>query len=108
MSWLATAVLRIVEATVLIGGLALFLWVIVKVLTLTGLVETRKQTLERKMREADHEAIEISRYRKLSEEGKLLYELNKKQDQTEANTRAIYGMILGGAVGYLVIYFWPF
>lgn len=84
--------------------LPLAIWCLVKL----GVIETPKMSLERKMREADQEAAEISRYRKLSEEGKLLYKLNKNQEKTEANTRAIYGMLIGGAVGYLVFYFWPF
>lgn len=81
------------------------IWLIFKCLIASG-VETPKQVKARKQREADDEAREISYYRSLSEEGKLLYDLNKKQDRTEKFTRAIYGAIIGGAVFYLLSHIW--
>lgn len=84
------------------------LWLILKSMIATGELETPSMTRERKRKEAEQEEAELSRYQNLSEEGKLLYELNKKQAKTEENTRVIYGMIFGGAIGYLVFYFWPF
>lgn len=71
--------------------------------------ESPKTTRERnrliEQQEAEDEAREISYYRSLSEEGKLLYDLNQKQEKTEAYARSIYGAIVGGAVGYLIYYF---
>lgn len=81
------------------------IWLIFKRLIASG-VETPKQVKARKQREADDEAREISYYRSLSEEGKLLYDLNKKQDRTEKFTRAIYGAIIGCAVFYLLRHIW--
>lgn len=84
--------------------LPLMIWGLIKL----GVIETPKMTLERKMREADQNAIEIARYRKLSEEGKLLYQLNQKQEKNTEYTRVILGILFGGAVGFLAVHFWPF
>lgn len=75
-------------------------------LVLTGVVETPKRTLKRKMQEQDDEDREISRYRNLSdEEGKLIYELQQKQAGTERYTRGIFWFLMGGAIGTIVLWF---
>lgn len=81
-----------------------FFWIAIK----TGWVETPKKTKERKINEDDEVIRKKEEYESLSPEGKLLHKLTEKQAQTELYTRAIYGAIMGGAIGYLIFYFWPF
>lgn len=74
------------------------------ILVLTGVVETPKRTLERKKMEANEEAREISRYRNLSDEGKLIYDLHQKQAGTERYARGIFWFLMAGAIASIV--FW--
>ncbi len=76
----------------------------ISILVFTGVVENPKRTLERKKREADEKAREISRYNNLSDEGKLLYELKQKQAGTERYARGIFWFLMAGAIGTIV--FW--
>lgn len=84
------------------------IWLIIKSMIASGELETPQQTRSRKWREADAARTAQEEYEALSPEGKLLHKLTEKQAQTEANTNAIYRMMMGGAIGYLVYYFWPF
>ncbi|MFK7779212.1 MAG: hypothetical protein QM501_13990 [Gimesia sp.] len=76
----------------------------IAILVLTGVVETPKLTLNRKRQETDEEAHALSRYRNLSDEGKLIYELQKKQAGTERYTRGIFWFLMSGVIGF--IFFW--
>lgn len=76
----------------------------VVVLVFTGVVETPKQSLERQMQEANEEAIEIARYRELSEEGKLLYDLQQKQEDTQRYLRGIFWFLMVGALGGIIVW----
>ncbi|QDU06834.1 hypothetical protein [Gimesia aquarii] len=82
-------------------GVPLLIWALIKL----RIIETPKQSLERQMEEANDEAREIAKYRQLSPEGQLLYDLNKKQENIEYYARGIYWMILGSAIGTLILYF---
>ncbi len=89
------------------GGLVILpltIWLLCK----TGVIETPQRTRARKWREADAALSAQEEHETLSPEGKLLHKLTEQQAKTEANTRAIFGVIMGGAIGYLVFYFWLF
>lgn len=75
------------------------------IIVIASRFETPGMTRNRKTKERLKEA---EKYADMTPEVKLLHKLTEKQTQTEANTRAIYAMIMGGAIGYLVFYFWPF
>lgn len=55
--------------------------VCVLILTFTGVVESPRKTRSRKWKAADDALAEKERYESLSEEGKLLYEMNERKKQ---------------------------
>ncbi|WP_417386930.1 hypothetical protein [Gimesia sp.] len=101
--------IKIILAVFCLVFLVLFLWGCIKFAIWSGLVESPEQTRERKeLEKTKSSPLTHDEYQSLSPEGKLLHKMTEKQTQTEANTRAIAAMILGGAIGYLVFCYWPF
>lgn len=72
------------------------------ILVLTGVVETPSLTLKRKKQETEEEAHAQTRYSNLSEEGKLIYELQKKQAVTDRYVRGIFWFLMAGAIVSIV------
>ncbi|QDU53544.1 hypothetical protein [Gimesia panareensis] len=89
-------------------GLIAFGIGVLAILDHTGLLTEWFDLPSEHQRRKIREQKETERFENLSEEGKLLYELNKKQEMTQKNLRIIIGMIFGGAIGFLVFFFWPF